>query len=119
MNVRTRLIPRLPGAAGERPRRLVKRYPAKSLLVQLLVADPTLAAARPLDLSVQGAGLILPRWFAPGAVLGLRLYNRRLLFCWTGELRLSHSRPMCAGLCRAGGPFLEPIPPSALRRLLN
>jgi hypothetical protein len=118
MPVRAPFPSRRTDALWERPRRLHKRYPAEGVLAQVLLPGLPGADAWPVDLSTHGAGLILPWWLEPGTILTLRLFSRRLLFCWTGEVRLTHCRPMRDGLCRAGGDFVEPLPQAALGALL-
>jgi hypothetical protein len=120
MSTRTRRIPRLAAAAGQRTyRRQHKRYPAGSVLAQVIQPGQVAADAWPVNLSTHGVGLVLLDWFEPGAVLTLRLDNARLLFCWTGEVRLVHCQYLPDGHWFAGGPFLEPMPADALRMLLR
>jgi hypothetical protein len=119
MAARTRVIPRPSSASRALSRRRHKRYPAESVLAQVLLPGGAAADALPLNLSPSGAGLVLPGRFEPGTVLTLRLCNRSLLFGWTGRLRLTHCQPMPDGRCAAGGSFLQPLPPAALRALLR
>jgi hypothetical protein len=61
MDAPTRPIPRLAGPARERPRRLLKRYPARSILVQLLVTAEEPSLAPRSDCLAAGSTPLSPR----------------------------------------------------------
>jgi CheY-like chemotaxis protein len=96
-----------------------RRHPAEGVSCELLEGGQPTLPARMVNLSAGGAGLLLPRPFAPGEVLSLRLGGRDGRCRWTAELRLTHCQGPSGGPWRAGGPFLRPLPPEVLAALLR
>jgi hypothetical protein len=100
-------------------RRRAGRLPAGTLLwCYFEWADVFRLVQRVVDISLRGAGLLLPVPLRPGQRLRLLLGRRGGPLSVTVAWRVAHCREAGENFV-AGGPFEEPLSPAAYRQLLG
>jgi hypothetical protein len=107
------------GPLAPENRRTVKRYLVPLIFCQVLAPLLPQAEAGVVHLSTSEICLSLTDRIELGALLRLRLSNRRQLCLHEVVLRVTHRRGGAHGLCLASGIFPEELPHDVLRALLS
>jgi len=112
----TGLAHRAKGKAKDR--REARRHKGPPLLCFLLTTSGA-KKAQVMNLSAQGACLVLDDSAQPGGLLPLHLSNPEQLCSRAVTLRVSHCTGQAGGPWIVGGPFVEPLPLETLYALFR
>jgi hypothetical protein len=107
---------RPPPAAAER--RMSARYPCSlSISCQPTAAAGKVLAARSLDVSFEGLGLVLPQPLEPGTLVEVEMRNAAGNFARIRLLLVVHTRPNPEGGWLLGGTFYTELTSEELHAL--